>query len=130
MRMGVDHGPLLWFICLCRWRKYGQKLVKGNKFPRSYYKCTSSNCGVRKHLERSGANPSCVVATYEGIHTHPLPSTCSAQSNKKLSRKSGEQARKTQSVAPTAAQVIFNYLQSTQPVCLHFAGKGWGSRSP
>jgi hypothetical protein len=56
-----------------RWRKYGQKLVKGNPHPRSYYKCTSVDCVVRKHVERSATDENSVLVTYEGVHDHAKP---------------------------------------------------------
>ncbi|CAD5163824.1 unnamed protein product [Musa acuminata subsp. malaccensis] len=56
-----------------RWRKYGQKAVKNSRFPRSYYRCTSATCGVKKRVERSSDDPAVVVTTYEGQHNHPSP---------------------------------------------------------
>ncbi|KAE9610000.1 hypothetical protein Lal_00006343 [Lupinus albus] len=61
-----------------RWRKYGQKAVKNSPYPRSYYRCTTVGCGVKKRVERSSEDPTTVVTTYEGQHTHPCPATSRA----------------------------------------------------
>ncbi|KAJ0988836.1 hypothetical protein J5N97_007192 [Dioscorea zingiberensis] len=55
-----------------RWRKYGQKAVKNNKHPRSYYKCTHQGCNVKKQVQRLTEDEGVVVTTYEGVHTHPI----------------------------------------------------------
>lgn len=40
---------------------------------RSYYKCTSNGCPVRKHVERAFHDSRAVITTYEGKHNHDVP---------------------------------------------------------
>ena len=68
-----------------RWRKYGQKNIKGSSHPRSYYRCTERGCPARKKteivcdlVEKSGDSREknlepVMRTTYEGAHTHGKP---------------------------------------------------------
>ncbi|KAJ6758673.1 WRKY TRANSCRIPTION FACTOR 32-RELATED [Salix koriyanagi] len=56
-----------------RWRKYGQKMLKGNSLVRSYYRCSSSACPARKHVERATDDATSTTITYAGKHDHDKP---------------------------------------------------------
>lgn len=57
-----------------RWRKYGQKSVKGSAFARNYYKCTYPGCTVKKQVEKMTNNGKLIDhVSYKGDHTHDPP---------------------------------------------------------
>ncbi|CAI5471347.1 unnamed protein product [Closterium sp. Yama58-4] len=58
------------------WRKYGEKPIVDNYFPREYYKCSLKRglrCPALRQVERCNDDPSKFRVFYNGAHNHDRP---------------------------------------------------------
>lgn len=70
-----------------KWRKYGEKQVKGSENPRSYYKCTYPYCPVKKKVEKT-LDGHITEIVYKGSHNHPKPNFARRISSQSILRPS------------------------------------------
>ena len=90
---------------------------------RSYYKCTTTGCPVRKHVERASHDLRAVITTYEGKHNHDVPA---ARGSGSLSRPAATTT--TMAIRPSAVSSQSTSHMNQAPFTLEMlqAPNGYG----
>lgn len=95
---------------------------------RSYYKCTSVGCPVRKHVERASHDLRAVITTYEGKHSHDVPAARGAGAAA-VRRPPTDNGNVTMAVRPSATAGVASHMTASSL----FGGRahgGGGSQAP
>lgn len=71
---------------------------------RSYYRCSSPGCPVKKHVERASHDPKVVLTTYEGHHDHDMPPARTVTLNSAGSTAAHSDEMKTKTVGSSIGQ--------------------------
>ncbi|KAL3337748.1 hypothetical protein AABB24_030067 [Solanum stoloniferum] len=86
------------------WRKYGQKLILGSKYPREYYRCARRCCGATKMVQRIETEPLTFEVTYGGSHS------CGQETKNQNEELLAVQQTKCDEVAKGAAEMFESYI--------------------
>ncbi|XP_072995016.1 probable WRKY transcription factor 70 [Typha latifolia] len=102
-----------------QWRKYGEKMIKGFKYPRSYYRCTYSKeqgCRATKTVQKEDDGGS--LPNFAVVYTSPHTCETDAANSPFVVDSSSQnltQEKQQQQSSPTSYATVENLSQYSSP---------------